>query len=776
MSARVRECWRRLRAVVSRRWSACSAYLTPGRARARAIRRAVWFGFVLLGAWIGVEDLNLGYGAVGNALGGIAVALLILLISALAVGIGRVVFILIPRHWTWWGLAGAFGLVALMTLFALPPELAAATGLALALAVVLAGAGIALARARPRRPVAAVFALVPALMLIAGPGVWLFLFTDVEDPVADLLREPAGDGAEYANLLENGPYRVGYLTYGSGTDRRRPEYADRVAWTSEPVDGRVMLAKPEGWRIRLRERWWGFGLDELPLNGRVWYPADADDDLPLVLVVHGNHDMMHFSDPGYAWLGQHLASRGHIVVSVDENFLNGSLFGGLKRENATRGWLLLEHLKAWRAWRWDPSHPLQARADTSRVVLIGHSRGGEAVALAAAFNRLPHFPENARESFDFGFGIRGVVAIAPVDGQFRPSAKRTRLDGVSYFVLHGGHDADVHLFVGDRQYVRTRPDPEASHFRASLYLHHANHGQFNSVWGDSDFGGPARYLLNRRGLMEGAAQRRAGLLYITAFAEAILGETDAMPALFCDAGLAGTLLPPTLYVNRCDDGRRVVLADFERRLDARTGSRPGVRLEGRDLALWREYDVGLRGRSMRQQTGAWLGWRENAEGEPGFLVHLDAVADLGLNGDSVLWLDLAQADRDPPKEDEAVENGEADSANEDDKKSAERDPNDLRPPLAIRVELEDAAGVKASRPLADFHELKPPLPARKTRVGLIDRRHYKSPTEPLLQSVSVPLAAFVGEGFDAGELKSIGLSFDTANAGVLIIERIAIEP
>ena len=51
-------------------------------------------------------------------------------------------------------------------------------------------------------------------------------------------------------------------------------------------------------------------------------------------MVHGNHDMEDFSDPGYAYLGELFASRGIIAVSVDENFLNSSyadLLGGLQR-------------------------------------------------------------------------------------------------------------------------------------------------------------------------------------------------------------------------------------------------------------------------------------------------------------------------------------------------------------------------------------------------------------------------------------------------------------
>jgi hypothetical protein len=55
----------------------------------------------------------------------------------------------------------------------------------------------------------------------------------------------------------------------------------------------------------------------------------------------------------------------------------------------------------------------------------GHSRGGEAVAVAAAFNRLSHYPDDATIKFTYNFDIKSIVAIAPVDGQYQPAGKPT---------------------------------------------------------------------------------------------------------------------------------------------------------------------------------------------------------------------------------------------------------------------------------------------------------------------------------------------------------------
>jgi hypothetical protein len=55
----------------------------------------------------------------------------------------------------------------------------------------------------------------------------------------------------------------------------------------------------------------------------------------------------------------------------------------------------------------------------NEIALVGHSRGGEAIAAAAAFNRMPYYPNDARITFDYGYSIQSLAAIAPVDGQYK---------------------------------------------------------------------------------------------------------------------------------------------------------------------------------------------------------------------------------------------------------------------------------------------------------------------------------------------------------------------
>ena len=82
--------------------------------------------------------------------------------------------------------------------------------------------------------------------------------------------------------------------------------------------------------------------------------------------------------------------------------------------------------------------------------LIGHSRGGEAVAHAALLNKLPYYSDDATIKLDYNYNIKSIIAIAPVDGQYAPGNTRTKLKDINYFVIHGSQDGDVTSFAGAR--------------------------------------------------------------------------------------------------------------------------------------------------------------------------------------------------------------------------------------------------------------------------------------------------------------------------------------
>ncbi len=627
MSEKVKRLVERLRRGrigiwIERQWLKAKPRLLgfwPGpRARRGAVAGA--FTIVLLyGIYSGVNDLRLGSGIVVDALVGLAVIAFSLFLTWLLIVVGLAASSLVARLPRIFPAALAAGVIVLLNV-AFPEALFwHVIGLILGCSVI--GGGVAVLTSPDWRSAGrAKRWAVPVLMVAAAAGLialaaWLASrgteegLVTVEPPV----HNPVA-AIEAADPSLPGPYRVLRLTYGNGEDRR-PEFGAEADLITPGVDGKAFVGKLSGWKGRLRNRYWGYDRRALALNGRVWYP-DGEGPWPLVLCVHGNHSMRDYSDPGYAYLGELLASKGYIFVSVDENFINGDWSANYSRENDARGWLLLEHLKVWREWNAEEGHLFAGRVDLDRLGLIGHSRGGEAVAVAAAFNRLNRYPDDASVLFDYDFNLRVVIGIAPVDGQYTPMDQPTPLEDVNYLLLHGSHDGDVSSFSGDRQYKRIAFSEGSERFKTSLYIYRANHGQFNTVWGDTDWGMPGALMLNRAQLMPGDEQRRIAKVYIGAFLDLTMKDETVYRPLFRDWRAGEQWLPETLYVNRFEDAHTRYVCDYDEDIDLETATEAGVGLRGENLANWREEDLGYRGdRGDRMNQAVYLGWRSGDDDE-----------------------------------------------------------------------------------------------------------------------------------------------------------------
>ncbi len=633
----------------------------------------------------------------------------------------------------------------------------------------------------------------------------------------------AGHHLDHPNPARPGPHEVLTLYYGSGTDKNRAEYRDSVAIVTEPVDASKLVSL--GSSAKSRNSYWGFSPDSFPINARVWYPDDPGPH-PLVLVVHGNHNMRDFSDPGYDWLGELLASRGYILASVDMNFING----GIRGENDGRGWLLLKHLQAWRRFNEDADGPFHRRVDMDNIALIGHSRGGEAVALAAAFNRLTRYPDDASLEFDFGFDIHAVIAIAPVDGQYLPAQQRAPLRDVNYLVFHGSHDGDVTSFHGLRQFNRVSFSgggggsgaagagsgsgaagggsgagaAGAGMFKSAVYVYRANHGQWNTVWGAHDNGPRSRRILELGGLLPAEDQREFGRVFVSSFLDITLKGDDRYRPLFRDHRVAGGWLPGTMYITRFMDASFRPLADFEEDIDVTTGSAPGVTLYGADFSTWREGRLDLRS-SNRANTSSsqlnqalWLAWNNSYRGsdDPAppsvFTIALPAglSRDWSVSAETTLELHVGALDDEPgPRshpDSEEGEQGEGDEGeegdggrpgDESDEDNPDSGPDDEeKPPIELTVQAVDADLDTARVSLTGYGPLRRPLTIRVLRRRDLEDNRFANPWELVLQHFSIPLGDFaaVNPDFDPATLRSIGLVFDRTEAGTVVVDDVGL--
>jgi dienelactone hydrolase len=741
----VRSYARRAFADDARRWLGWGG-------RIALVAMMTWIGSALATPWGLLVDLLIGL-ALGLALLGLG-TLLWQLLRWVANGWPRVLGSAV--------LVATLGALALLIVFeGLPPLLGLSIWaiwlLAATCLVVAALQGWRLLRRRSEygdridRAVGAALA-GSALLLAVALIVWWW-WPGAAEPVLPL----AAGGAEPLVLPDPGvpgPLPVATLRYGSGAPGWRPEYGQRAALRTEPVDlSEFFTLGP----VARTARGWvlGYGLDAVPRNAVVYYPSEGEGPFPLVLVAHGNANLFVPSEDGYAWLGRHLASHGFVVASIDAAVFNAlPIVGGLRGgENHTRALLMLAHLQSWQAWDAE-REPLLPRVDLDRIALLGHSRGGEAAAIAASIDRMGRLPADALETLEQRFGgphgVRAVVALAPSDGQYRLGDRPTVLEDVDYLVLHGGFDADVSSFVGERQYQRTEPAPGG--FKAAVYIHHANHGQFNDVWGRYDVAPPLAPLLRTRAIMPPEEQQRAGAALITAFLQASLQEETEYRELLRDPRRGADWLPPTSFVTRFDAGPDVVLIGEADDVDPTRGSLPGSRVTAEGLALWRVGDPGYRSGVPRNASAVTLGWSRD-EGEPPPAYRL------------LLPVPLAELVDEPLETLVTLEVGRGRGP------FADGSPAPTAGPLDLSLAIVDQAGTTSSLPLSSAQGIPPHLPTVVTRLGPFEAMRFRPDAYPLFQRIDLPLAALLESApeLDVGQVLELALVFDRTTEGIVVL-------
>ncbi len=224
----------------------------------------------------------------------------------------------------------------------------------------------------------------------------------------------------------------------------------------------------------------------LPVRGSMWLPEGYPGKSPLLLFVHGNHGecdsgsgpkctIYKRNDEGYAYMAKNLASWGYTVVSLDQDELMARQ-DGLGKGMHARRLLIMAMLDKIKAADEGPlttggatvGSQLVGKVDMTRIGLMGHSRGGDAVASFVLYNQTLPIGER--------FPLRAVVSIAPVDYE------RHAPYGVPYMTMIGTCDGDVSNLQGARLYERSQYESNDPYPRFQVLQVGGNHDAYNTVW------------------------------------------------------------------------------------------------------------------------------------------------------------------------------------------------------------------------------------------------------------------------------------------------------
>ncbi|MGW6563779.1 hypothetical protein [Streptomyces sp. NPDC054975] len=314
-------------------------------------------------------------------------------------------------------------------------------------------------------------------------------------------------------------------------------------------------------------------------------PAGAPGKRPLALFLHGRHGTCYKGDEvtgdwpcapdakpipshkGYLRAQQLLASQGYVTVSISANGINAQDHAADDAGAQARSSLVRRHLSQWADWSAQPAGaPAAVRAtapaDLSRVLLVGHSRGGEGVNRAAldSLHRPPADQDGAPGPSRWK--IRGNVLIGPTIFGQNPAPD------VPSMTMLPGCDGDVSDLQGQIYVDGTRGVARGAALQSAVYMVGANHNFFNSEWtpgqaeapsSDDFFADETPDPVCSPGTatrLTATQQQAAGATYIAAAARLFVAGDDRVRPLLDGTGRRAPSAGPARILSHAVGGHR----------------------------------------------------------------------------------------------------------------------------------------------------------------------------------------------------------------------------
>lgn len=470
----------------------------------------------------------------------------------------------------------------------------------------------------------------------------------------------------------------------------------------------------------------------VPIRAEVRFPADAagatlpseisttESSYPMIVIVHGNGH--NYTD--YTYLLDHWAKNGFIAASIH---LKGNQTG------TDRALILFEHLDI-----------LKTRFGTkaaNNIGIMGHSRGGEAVVIAARVN----------QQQGLGHNINAIISLAPTD-QYTDESMAGAW-ATPYLVIYGSMDGDVAGGWGNPWNTGfALYDRATDATKSMVFVYGATHNRFREAGQDADITewwsslGPS----DMSRLISATAHQKIALGYMTAFFRQHLQNESEWEGI-----LKGEWVPSA--VEQADSGNVKLYIQFEG-----TNQEEVDNFEGPHTATsWKKSTIGsaIAGDTVTHEGTLPTDPQEND------LYNLDNHSPHDTAGLLLRWDNSGDRLRfDIPATDKNVTIYDAVSFRITQKVGSTQNPAGAQD---LYLTLKDTTGKSRSIKVSKFQEIPEPHP-----------RHNAQYTKSAMSTVRIPLHVFEIEVLgtdrvDLTEIESVTFDFKVKPTGEVEIDSVA---